>query len=140
MSSDTTLGESSSVIEEIPKSLPESGEETRLVGMNDEVDPGLLSGSIMSIIRSGGTRFSSFTSAMGELNLLCATLHALSSSTSKSRGSVFLYLPNLFSKGPGSSGYGTKCLYLKYLLCEWSVKDNQPLDVSTGCNTQKGSL
>ena len=90
--------------DEMPKSSPESGEKTRPVGMNDKVDPGLLSRSTISIIGSGGIRFSSVTSAMGELNLCCATLRALSSSTSKSKGSVFLYSPNLLAKGPGSSG------------------------------------
>ena len=113
MSSDTTSGESSSVIDEMPKSSPESGEETRLVGMNDEDDPGSLSGSMISIIGSGGTKFSSVTSAMGELNLRCATSRALSSSTSKSRGSVFLYSPNLLAKGPGSSGLWNRVFVLK---------------------------
>ena len=88
----------------MPKLLPESGEETTLVGMKEDVDPGLLSGSIISIIASGGTKFSSNTSAMGELNLCCATSRALSSSTSKSKGSVFLYLPLPLAKSPGLLG------------------------------------
>ena len=104
MSYETTSGESSSVINEMPKSLPESGEETTLVGMKENVDPGLLPGSIISIIGSGGTKFSSVTSAMGELNLRCATSRALSSSTSKSKGSVSLYSPFPLAKNPGSLG------------------------------------
>ena len=104
MSSETTSGESSSVIDEIPKSSPESGEETTLVGMKEDVDPGSLSGSIISIMGSGGTRFSSVTSAMGELNLRCATSRALSSSTLKSKGSVSLYSPFPLAKSPDSLG------------------------------------
>ena len=104
MSSETTSGESSSVIDEIPKSSPESGEETTLVGMKEDVDPGSLSGSIISIMGSGGNKFSSVTAAMGKLNLCCATSHALSSSTSKSKGSVFLYSPFPLAKSPGSLG------------------------------------
>ena len=104
MTSEMTSGESSSVIDEIPKSSPESGEETTLVGMKEDVDPGSLSGSIISIMGSGGTRFSSVTSAIGELNLRCATSRALSSSTSKSKGSVSLYSPFPLAKNPGSLG------------------------------------
>ena len=44
MSSDTTSGELSTMIDEMTKLLPESGEETRLVVMNEEVEPGSLSG------------------------------------------------------------------------------------------------
>ena len=101
------------MIDEIPKSSPESGEETTLVGMKEDVDPGSLSGSIISIMGSGGTKFSSVTSAMGELNLRCATLHALSSSTLKSKGSVFLYSPIPLAKGPGLFGFKNQLGALK---------------------------